>query len=97
MAMRSPFFSPCACSHEANACHVQHVGPCGAFDGEKGVPAERPACEGLDPTGRFYVGCRDRRADASGAFPADATTYAHATTVHLKRSRFGEEDACFDR
>jgi hypothetical protein len=82
------------CTHEDNACLIEHVGACGTFDGQKQEAVAHGVCDGLDPSGRWYVGCRDRAPDASGAFPPDTTVYDVATTINIQGSSLGDPEAC---
>lgn len=82
------------CTHKDNDCLIEHVGACGTFNGQKAKPVSHGVCDGLDPSGRWYVGCRDRAPDDAGVFPADATVYEVATTINIQKSNLGDPTVC---
>ena len=79
-------FRVCSQPGSDAACTIQHVGACGAVDGDTGRPAERSACE--PPAGGAYRVCHNRARPVAGAWPEPSRTFTRVLTVRLQRSGF---------
>lgn len=79
------------CAQAGNRCGFQHVGACGAIDGDTGAATARHACEGYDPQRRAYTRCHDRASEpGSEDFPAGTRVFERVMTTWVARTAFQE-------